>query len=69
MIEDIVAKLGVREVFMYLLYVFPYFGYIYWPKILKEALVGEVLNVWMGTLSMSKKKAFGMSLGGCTSAR
>ena len=45
MIEDIVAKLGVREVFMYLLYVFPYFGYIYWPKILKEALVGEVLNV------------------------
>ena len=69
MVERAAAVLLVAQKFVHLVNVFPDFGQVQRPEVLEEALVAEVLSDQGGTLSMLKKKALGISLGGLVSAK
>ncbi len=69
MVEGVAGVLLVVEELVDLVDVLPYFGQVEWPEVLEETLVDEVLRGEGGTLSMLKKKALGISVGGERSAR
>lgn len=69
MVECVVTELLVGQKLVHFVNILPDLGQVQWPEIFEETLVDEVLTEWEGTLSMLKKKALGMSLGGEWSAR
>ena len=69
MVKYIFGVLLVMQEFVDLVYVLPNLGQIQRAEILKESFVGEVLTMVKPTLSILKKKAWGMSFGGWWSAR
>lgn len=64
MVKCVLRKFLVMKEFVHFIDVFPNFSQIEWSKVFKEALVHKILDVSIHTLSMLKKKALGMSLGG-----
>jgi len=69
MIESAVCILLVIEKLVDLVYIFPYFWQVQRAEIFEKPFVVKILNFTFGTLSMLKKKAFGIYLGGVRSAR
>lgn len=69
MVEGAVGVLLVAEELVHLVDVLPGFGDVQRPEVLEKALVAQVLASRNSTLSMLKKKALGISLGGLVSAR
>jgi hypothetical protein len=69
MIEGAVGVLLVAEELVHLVDVLPGFGDVQRSEVLEKALVAQVLASRNSTLSMLKKKALGISLGGLVSAR
>lgn len=68
-VECVFAEFFVVEEFVDFVDVLPDFGDVEGSEIFEESFVDQVLDGVGGTLSMLKKKALGMSLGGATSAR
>jgi hypothetical protein len=69
MVKNVAAKLLIIQELVHLVDVLPDFGDVERTEVLKEALVNQVLDNRQRTLSILKKKALGMSLGGAVSAR
>ena len=69
MIEDVFREFLFVEEFVYFVYVLPDLGQVERSKILEKSLVNKILHEFKNTLSMLKKKALGISLGGELSAR
>jgi len=67
--EGTVRVFLVVEKFVDFVYVLPNFGKIQRAEIFEEPLIHKILNLVGPTLSMLKKKALSISLGGATSAR
>ena len=69
MIKSIVREFLIVEKFINLVDIFPDFCDVKGPEILEKSFIDKVLNGKILTLSILKKKALEMSLGGLWSAR